>query len=203
MDTANNQLPFLTGRILFRIGLPGNFNKSGFVTDNSHIKMHDFFLKSGSPSKCLSHFVAQKIFNSILSCCFSCKVSSFTSTSWLLSQHLPFQPALLTLPSFSHQSAENFPLSCYFFKILPMLYLAIQSFILPNIKEVHLQMLKFEVRGDYSWQWYGLLYLICMLEIVELLGLKETPVCMDLKPLFFTIRTQVTVLNLLLNFPMR
>lgn len=30
----------------------------------------------------------------------------------------------------------------------------------------------------------GLLYLICMLETVELLGLKETPVCMDLEPLF-------------------
>lgn len=37
----------------------------------------------------------------------------------------------------------------------------------------------------------GLLYLICMLATVELLGLKETPVCINLKALFFTIGTQV------------
>lgn len=118
MDSDCYQLPSCAGQKLFRIWLPGNFNKSCFVTDNSYIEMHVFFF---FPLVWFSFqmpltFYSFGVFNSFLSCCLSRGVS-FSSTSCLLigtdlSVHSAYPvPFLITGPS------GNFTLTYYFSKM--------------------------------------------------------------------------------------
>lgn len=147
--TINVQLTFLSGQELFRIWLPGNFNKSGFVTDNSHIKMYDFFFKSGSPSKCLSHLVAQKFLT-----------PSYPAVSLTRSPSLPPPASWVSIWPFSQSCLisfsppvlwEPFLSSVIFPRHQCKSFFLIYSSILPKIKQIILQMLDFQVQGNYSW----------------------------------------------------
>lgn len=130
--TINDQLPFLSGQKLFRVWLPGNLNKSGFVTDNSHIKMYDFFFLVWFSFQMPFTFSSSEIFNSILSCCLSHK-ASFTSTYCLLRQHLAFQSTLfaLFLPT---SPLRIFPFICYFSKTSQQKLLCYLLFYSPKDK---------------------------------------------------------------------
>lgn len=179
-DTDYSQLPSHAGQKLLRIWLPGHFNKSRFVTDNSYIEMHDFFFsQSGSPSKCLSHFIAQGFLTP--SCPAGlCRVS-FTSTSSLESWHLTFQSTLLTWYPFSlpvlwepFLSPVIFPRhhwqKLYFF----------QS---PKDKESKFVNVRISGKGSLSVVGEdGCSSFVCK-TFIELLGLQETQVCICLKPL--------------------
>lgn len=103
MDTDYYQLPSRAGQKLFRIWLPGNFNKSCFVTDNSYTEKHDFFPLVWFSFQIPFTFYSSGVFNSFLSCCLSCGVSS-SSVSCLLIGIWSFSPLCLPCPLSHHWS---------------------------------------------------------------------------------------------------